>query len=236
MVHSSRPLIRVIVAGVMPSIHSSTTTPPTITVTEHGRIHKLGIGNEGKLPWHIPLDLKFFKQITTGRTVVMGRRTWESLPPKFKPLPNRHNIVVTTSPHTILNDISNEHRDAVSCFSNLTQAASSHREPGKAHAAPDRARELVMIGGSQLYSSVSELKDHDVLLYLTRIVPTVNTIVCDTYLDPHWDLTTAEECTDPRVEESAEGLETQFFDWKLVQDRMSNQPCWIRFERHWIKP
>jgi dihydrofolate reductase len=50
------------------------------------------IGKEGKLPWHIPEDLKHFRKVTTGHAVIMGRKTFESI---GKPLPNRRNIVVT---------------------------------------------------------------------------------------------------------------------------------------------
>ena len=53
------------------------------------------IGKDGGLPWHLPEDLAHFKRITSGRPVVMGRKTWDSLPPKFRPLPGRTNIVVT---------------------------------------------------------------------------------------------------------------------------------------------
>lgn len=53
------------------------------------------IGARGKLPWHLPEDLKHFKQLTLGHPVIMGRRTWESL---GKPLPGRENIVVTRRP------------------------------------------------------------------------------------------------------------------------------------------
>ncbi len=53
------------------------------------------IGNHNTLPWHLPEDLAHFKQTTLGQPVVMGRKTWESLPPKFRPLPGRTNIVVT---------------------------------------------------------------------------------------------------------------------------------------------
>jgi dihydrofolate reductase len=52
------------------------------------------IGKDGKLPWHYPADLKFFKQTTTGHTVVMGSNTWRSI---GKPLPNRLNIVLSRS-------------------------------------------------------------------------------------------------------------------------------------------
>lgn len=53
------------------------------------------IGADGGIPWHIPEDMKFFRETTAGATVLMGRRTWDSLPPRFRPLPGRTNIVVT---------------------------------------------------------------------------------------------------------------------------------------------
>jgi dihydrofolate reductase len=53
------------------------------------------IGHNNTLPWHLPEDLAHFKHTTLGQPVVMGRKTWESLPPKFRPLPGRTNIVVT---------------------------------------------------------------------------------------------------------------------------------------------
>lgn len=53
------------------------------------------IGADGGMPWHVPEDLAHFKEVTTGSPVVMGRRTWESLPARFRPLPGRRNIVVT---------------------------------------------------------------------------------------------------------------------------------------------
>lgn len=55
-----------------------------------------GIIGDGKgLLWHVPEDLKFFQMLTSGGIVVMGRKTWDSLPVKFKPLPNRVNVVVS---------------------------------------------------------------------------------------------------------------------------------------------
>lgn len=53
------------------------------------------IGRDGRLPWHLPEDLAHFKRVTLGAPVIMGRRTWDSVPPKFRPLPGRRNIVVT---------------------------------------------------------------------------------------------------------------------------------------------
>ncbi|MDR2853281.1 MAG: dihydrofolate reductase [Burkholderiaceae bacterium] len=53
------------------------------------------IGKEGALPWHLPEDLAHFKRMTAGCPVIMGRKTWDSLPPRFRPLPGRVNIVIT---------------------------------------------------------------------------------------------------------------------------------------------
>ncbi|MBT8796903.1 dihydrofolate reductase [Microbacterium flavum] len=55
------------------------------------------IGRDGGMPWHVPEDLAHFRALTTGHPVIMGRRTWESFPPRFRPLPGRRNIVVTRS-------------------------------------------------------------------------------------------------------------------------------------------
>ena len=56
------------------------------------------IGVDGRLPWRLPEDLAIFRALTTGCTVVMGRRTWESLPERFRPLPGRTNVVLTHDP------------------------------------------------------------------------------------------------------------------------------------------
>ena len=53
------------------------------------------IGKDNTLPWHLPEDLRHFKELTTGHVVIMGRKTWESLPERFRPLPGRLNVVVT---------------------------------------------------------------------------------------------------------------------------------------------
>ncbi len=66
------------------------------------------IGSKNGLPWHIPEDMKRFKEFTTGGIVVMGRNTYLSLPEKFRPLPNRRNIVIT---RTII--------DGVECYSSI---------------------------------------------------------------------------------------------------------------------
>jgi dihydrofolate reductase len=56
------------------------------------------IGRGGEIPWQLSEDQRYFRQTTGHHPVVMGRRTWDSLPPRFRPLPNRVNLVVTRSP------------------------------------------------------------------------------------------------------------------------------------------
>jgi dihydrofolate reductase len=57
------------------------------------------VGKDGGMPWHLPEDLARFKRVTMGCPVIMGRKTWDSLPPRFRPLPGRANIVVTRQAH-----------------------------------------------------------------------------------------------------------------------------------------
>ena len=56
------------------------------------------IGRDGGIPWQVPEDMAHFKGLTMGHTVLMGRRTWESLPVRFRPLPGRRNVVVSRNP------------------------------------------------------------------------------------------------------------------------------------------
>jgi dihydrofolate reductase len=85
------------------------------------------IGAEGKIPWHLPEDFKWFKQCTTGATVLMGRKTFESL---GKPLPNRTNIVLSRGPAI----------PGVTCISSLDQINSLAS-----------SGELWVIGGAEIY-------------------------------------------------------------------------------------
>ncbi|WP_243733667.1 dihydrofolate reductase [Brachybacterium sp. AG952] len=70
-----------------------TTTPRIGMIWAQARGGVIGAG--GTMPWHLPEDLRHFKRTTSGSPVVMGRRTWESFPPRFRPLPGRTNIVIT---------------------------------------------------------------------------------------------------------------------------------------------
>jgi dihydrofolate reductase len=56
------------------------------------------IGRDGELPWRLPSDMRHFRELTTGHTVIMGRKTFESLPAKYRPLPERRNLVLSSNP------------------------------------------------------------------------------------------------------------------------------------------
>jgi dihydrofolate reductase len=73
-------------------------------VSDPGRVamvwaqaHDRVLGADGTLPWHLPEDLRLFKALTLGSTVVMGRHTWESLPTRVRPLPGRRNVVLSST-------------------------------------------------------------------------------------------------------------------------------------------
>ena len=107
------------------------------------------IGNAGSLPWHLPSDLKRFKQVTMGRPVIMGRKTWESI---GKPLHGRLNIVVTRNPGFA--------PAGATVAGSLAQALEI-----AADMAPE-ADEVFVIGGGELYREAMPLAGR---LYITEV-------------------------------------------------------------------
>ena len=97
------------------------------------------IGKDGTLPWHLPEDLAHFKRATLGCPVIMGRKTWDSLPPKFRPLPGRANIVITRQQNF---------------DENGAQPASSI---GSALQLCKQSDDVWVIGGAQLYALAEPL-------------------------------------------------------------------------------
>ena len=73
------------------------------------------IGVNDTLPWHLPEDLAHFKKSTLGCPVIMGRKTWDSLPPKFRPLPGRLNIVITRQTDWLANGAQVAHSLQAAC-------------------------------------------------------------------------------------------------------------------------
>ena len=108
------------------------------------------IGIANRLPWHLPEDMKFFRETTRGQPVIMGRKTWESLPDTFRPLPGRHNIVVSRNP------------DFRAAGATLVTSL-----PGALTAAGD-ADTAYLIGGAELYRQALPLADRLVLTEIDR--------------------------------------------------------------------
>jgi len=118
------------------------------------------IGVNNTLPWKLSADMKMFKQLTTNHTVVMGRKTFESI---GKPLPNRKNIIITSNPSNIFlhgQGENNDIKDIITCSSieeGLFTASLFSHSP-----------EVFIIGGGQIYKEVLE-KDLIDRIYLTRV-------------------------------------------------------------------
>ena len=104
-----------------------------------------GIGKNGRLPWNIPEDLNNFKKLTSGSTILMGRKTWDSLP--IKPLPNRRNIIISK------NNISNSE-----CYNDIKRCIQSLVNDG--------INKLFIIGGASIYKYFFKLADE---LHITII-------------------------------------------------------------------
>ena len=103
------------------------------------------IGVAGQLPWHLPNDFKYFKETTLGKPVLMGRLTWASI---GKPLPGRHNIVMTRQ------------------TSFDAPGATIVNSPAAAIEAAGDAEELMVIGGGQIYAQFIDRSDR---IYLTLV-------------------------------------------------------------------
>ena len=128
------------------------------------------IGRRGAIPWRIPEDMARFRERTTGHAVVMGRKTWDSLPERFCPLPGRRNVVVTRNPDW--------HADGAERAGSLDDAL---------RVLEDEALVFV-IGGAELYAEALPLVDE---LLLTEIDAEVEG---DAFF-PSWDRTAFEEAS-----------------------------------------
>lgn len=107
----------------------------------------IGVGQE--IPWHLPNDFRYFKKITTGFPIIMGKNTWLTFP---KPLPNRLNVVISTSIKT------DELPDGVLNFNSIDDALDNLSQIGY--------KEIFIIGGGKLYEATLSLCD---TIYLTRV-------------------------------------------------------------------
>ncbi|MGO1435584.1 MAG: dihydrofolate reductase [Canibacter sp.] len=151
------------------------------------------IGKDGTMPWRVPEDLKWFQTLTNGHPVIMGRKTWESLPPKFRPLSDRRNIVIT--------------RDS----EYVAEGATVVNAPQQALA--EVAGEIAwLMGGGSLYE---EMLPHVDLIARTQIhveVPQADTFAPD-LTELEWGRTWQGE-----VETSSSGLRYQFEIFRRIAD------------------
>lgn len=109
------------------------------------------IGRDNALPWHLPEDLRYFKRVTLGKPIVMGRKTYESI---GRPLPGRTNIVVTRQP--------GYRADGLRVTASLEEALALAADIAEI----DGAEELMVIGGAELYQAALPLAGR---LYLTEV-------------------------------------------------------------------
>ncbi|WP_221585674.1 dihydrofolate reductase [Microbacterium sp. G2-8] len=149
------------------------------------------VGDAGSMPWHLPEDLAHFARATSGAPVVMGRRTWESFPDRFRPLPGRANIVVT--------------RDAA-------YSAPGGEVVASLDAGIARARELSedawVIGGGQIYEQAMGVLDE---LWVTEIDLDVDGDTTAPEVGGEWRLESADPATGWHV--SAAGLRYRFLTY-----------------------
>ncbi len=134
----------------------------------------IGKGNE--IPWYLPADLKYFKQVTTSHHVIMGRKCFESIPEKFRPLPNRTNIVITRQKNY-------EAKNSIVVHS-LEEALTI--------AQLNDETETFIIGGGEIYSLGMEIAEK---LYLTRVDTMVENgeIFFPVINKENWKLVSSEE-------------------------------------------
>lgn len=146
----------------------------------------LELGSKGDLIWHISDDLKNFKRLTTGHPVIMGRKTWESLPKR--PLPGRLNIVITRSPELVDGAV------AVSSPEDALEACEGREYP-------------FVIGGEQIYRL---FEPYATQLYITQVDASTEKEV-DAWFPEYHDNWHLEEASD--WEEDNKGVKYQFQKW-----------------------
>lgn len=148
------------------------------------------IGRDNQLLWHLADDMSFFKKMTTNQVVIMGRKTYQSLPERFRPLPNRFNIVITRS-------------DARSIHSDLVYVNTANEAISRAAEYQDK--DVFVIGGGQIYKEMLPLVQ---TIYATEVEASLDADTFFESLDATW---TSEEIS------SHEKNDKNDFDFKIVK-------------------
>ncbi|NLB46931.1 MAG: dihydrofolate reductase [Microbacteriaceae bacterium] len=161
------------------------------------------IGRNGEMPWHVPEDLAHFKQVTLGSPVVMGRRTWESLPERFRPLPGRVNIVVTRDPdfvaqgaQTVLSlgaglELAKRSLEPEPAEVQQRNNASAARAAAGDEVAALSPQTVWVMGGGQIYRAAMPLADELAVTRIDMDVPDADTFAPE--IGPEWRIVDAGE-------------------------------------------
>lgn len=150
------------------------------------------IGDAGAMPWHLPEDLAHFKATTRGAPVIMGRRTWESFPAKYRPLPDRQNIVITADP------------DAAEQIRALGGHPAADLDAGIDIASASPVERIWIIGGGRVYAE-TVARRLAALAVITVIQTSADGDTCAPALTPEWELTRREPAAG--THRGANGLE-----------------------------
>ena len=163
------------------------------------------IGLDGDMPWHVPEDLKHFKEVTMGQVLVMGRKTWLSFPPAFRPLPGRTSIIVSKTLAENLSDPDLDHDD-VHVAADLEQGL---QLAGELKTGPM----IWVIGGGSLYDQTLK-----VATVVERSLFNIH-VDGDTYapkLDTSWSLTQQDPPDDWHTSKSS--VQYRFERWERTLD------------------
>lgn len=164
----------------------------------YAQAHNRVIGYQGSMPWHLPEDLAHFKHTTMGHPVIMGRKTWDSLPAAFRPLQGRRNIVVTRQPQW------------------RAQGAETAHSLQKALDICDQHAQVWLIGGAQLYAQAIPIAQQIVVTEIDTEVqgdafaPELSSIIWQAVETGQW-------------QQSSTGLKYRFITYARTKNK--EQPC-----------
>ena len=150
------------------------------------------IGKNNKLAWNLPDDMNYFSSITSGHSVIMGRKNWESIPNKYRPLPNRRNIVVTRN--------KNYKAEKAEIVGSIEKAIKISRN--------NSDEEIFIIGGGEIYKDSFKFIDK---LYITEIK---SKIEGNTYF-PNWDRNEWTEIS--RINHPSDKIHKYEFDFVILK-------------------
>ncbi|MBS1765442.1 MAG: dihydrofolate reductase [Bacteroidetes bacterium] len=157
--------------------------------------HRL-IGANNGLPWHLPADMKYFKEKTIGHHILTGRKNYESIPEKYRPLPGRVNLIVTRQ--------RNCEYPGARCFHSINEAIEQARSHGE--------KELFVIGGGELFTQMMSRADK---MYLTFIHYTFRGDVYFPEIDrSEWKMISKTDC----YADEKNAYDYSFTEWEKVSE------------------